>query len=50
MREIRVECYSGYRADERPLRFTLGERRYEVIVHARPMVFARSFLVSRSRR
>jgi len=22
--EIRVECYAGYRADERPLRFTLG--------------------------
>lgn len=32
MRQIRVECYSGYRADERPLRFTIGERRYEVIV------------------
>ena len=30
MREIRVECYSGYRADERPLRFTLGEKNYEV--------------------
>ena len=23
---IRVECYSGYKADERPLRFCLGER------------------------
>lgn len=30
MREIKVECYSGYRADERPLRFRLGERTYEV--------------------
>jgi anti-sigma factor ChrR (cupin superfamily) len=32
MREIHVDCYAGYRADERPLRFTLGERSYEVIV------------------
>ncbi|MBZ5585303.1 MAG: hypothetical protein LAQ30_24490 [Acidobacteriia bacterium] len=23
---VDVECYSGYRADERPLRFRLGER------------------------
>jgi hypothetical protein len=30
MRLLRVECYSGYRADERPLRFTLGERTFEV--------------------
>jgi hypothetical protein len=22
---LKVECYAGYRADERPLRFTLGE-------------------------
>jgi len=27
---IRVECYSGYKADERPLRFYLGERLYEI--------------------
>jgi hypothetical protein len=27
---VTVECYAGHRADERPLRFTLGERRYEV--------------------
>jgi len=27
---VAVECYSGYRADERPLRFALGERQYEV--------------------
>lgn len=27
---LRVECYSGYKADERPLRFYLGDRRYEV--------------------
>jgi hypothetical protein len=23
---VEVECYSGYKADERPLRFRLGER------------------------
>jgi hypothetical protein len=23
---IRVECYSGFKADERPLRFQLGDR------------------------
>jgi hypothetical protein len=28
---IRVECHAGYRGDERPLRFYLGERRVEVI-------------------
>ncbi len=30
---LKVECYAGYRADERPLRFTLGavtNRTYEV--------------------
>ena len=26
MSEIKVECYSGYRGDQRPLRFTLRER------------------------
>lgn len=30
MREIQVQCYSGFKADERPLRFTLGERTYEI--------------------
>ena len=30
MSEIRVECYAGYRADQRPLRFTLRERTFEV--------------------
>ncbi len=29
---MRVECYSGYRAEERPLRFTLGNLMHEVIV------------------
>ena len=27
---IQVESYSGYQADERPLRFYLGERTYQV--------------------
>ncbi|MFN8005576.1 MAG: hypothetical protein U0V70_00825 [Terriglobia bacterium] len=27
---IRVECYSGYKADERPVRFFLGNRALEV--------------------
>ncbi len=29
-RTVQVACYAGYRADERPLRFTLGDRTYEV--------------------
>jgi hypothetical protein len=28
---IEVECYSGYRADERPVRFVMSGRTYEVI-------------------
>ena len=27
---IRVECYAGHRADQRPLRFELRGRRFEV--------------------
>ncbi len=27
---VRVECHAGYRADERPLRFFLEDRRVEV--------------------
>ncbi len=27
---IEVECYAGHRADERPVAFTLGDRRIEV--------------------
>ena len=27
---IAVECYSGHRADERPVAFTLRDRRFEV--------------------
>lgn len=30
MNRVKVECYSGYRADERPLRFVLGERTYGI--------------------
>ena len=30
MREIRVECYAGHHADERPARFVLGGRPFEV--------------------
>ncbi len=28
--ELRVECYAGYKADERPVRFFIAERGYEV--------------------
>lgn len=28
--QIRVECYAGYRGEETPRRFWLGERRIEV--------------------
>jgi hypothetical protein len=28
--QVRVECYSGYKPDERPVRFYLGERKLEV--------------------
>jgi hypothetical protein len=28
--EIRVECYSGYRGEQTPVRFYLGEREVEV--------------------
>jgi len=28
---IEVESYSGHRADERPLRFSMGGRSYEVV-------------------
>ena len=28
---ITVECYAGYRAEEEPRAFTLGERRFEVV-------------------
>jgi hypothetical protein len=31
MTEIKVECYAGYRADQRPIRFTMGNRTYEVL-------------------
>lgn len=28
---IRVQCYAGYRADESPVRFFLGERKIEIV-------------------
>jgi hypothetical protein len=30
MTEIRVECYAGYKADEKPLRFAIRGREFEV--------------------
>ena len=30
MKPVEVECYAGYRADERPLRLRLGEQSFEV--------------------
>lgn len=30
MNEIHVKCYAGHRADERPLRFELRGRQFEV--------------------
>jgi len=30
MSEMRVECYAGYRANERPIRFTLRGRVFEI--------------------
>src|SRR5271169_1718907 len=30
MSEMRVECYAGHRADERPLRFVFRGRQFEV--------------------
>jgi hypothetical protein len=27
---VRVECYAGYKAGQRPVRFSLGEREYRV--------------------
>ena len=31
MGEIKVECYAGYKADQRPLRFVLGENVFTVV-------------------
>ena len=30
MSEIRVECYAGYKADEKPVRFSIRGREFEV--------------------
>ncbi len=29
--KVSVECYAGYRADEAPRRFSVGERQIEII-------------------
>ncbi len=29
--DIEVDCYAGYKADQRPLRFRFGERQFEVV-------------------
>ena len=29
--KVSVECYAGYRGEEEPRAFTLGERRFEVL-------------------
>jgi hypothetical protein len=29
--KIRVECYAGYRGDQEPLAFRLGQSRFEVV-------------------
>lgn len=31
MSGIKVECYSGYRGEERPVRFTLGDKVLDVV-------------------
>ncbi len=31
MVEIRVDCYAGYKADQRPQRFRLGSEMHEVV-------------------
>jgi hypothetical protein len=31
MSDIKVECYCGYRGEERPVRFTLGEQVLDVV-------------------
>ena len=28
---VRVQCYAGRKADERPVRFELGDRTYQVV-------------------
>jgi len=30
MTEVKVECYAGFRADQRPLRFKLGDQGFQV--------------------
>jgi len=44
---VRVECYSGYKADERPLKLHL-EARHRNCGDRRSLVFARCDLLSRA--
>jgi hypothetical protein len=31
VKKVEVECYAGYRADERPVRLKLGEQTLEIV-------------------
>jgi hypothetical protein len=31
MKKVGVECYAGYRANERPMRLTLGEQTLDIV-------------------
>ena len=31
MKTVRVECYAGYRANERPIRLTLGDQTLDIL-------------------
>ena len=31
MKRVKVECYAGYSANERPIRLTLGEQTLEIV-------------------
>lgn len=31
MKKLKVECYAGYRAQERPMRLTLGDQTFDIV-------------------
>ncbi len=31
MKKVKVECYAGYRAQERPMRITLGDQTFDIV-------------------
>jgi hypothetical protein len=31
MKRVQVQCYAGYRANERPIRLSLGEQTLEIV-------------------